>query len=154
MTQQAGIASEVRWKTATAVAAIAGIAVLASVMRWTQRDIRAAQRILAGLAAGKVSVTRAIHWEQLQAIDLDVGSTYAQLPNDIERRAYQQSFVANFAEGFRQAGGRMKAFRGWRIQSRQPERVVVAVDDTLRGKTLVLSLSASAPKRLEGVQWQ
>ena len=154
MTEQGIERHEPFWKAGYAAVTIAGVVLVAAAVRWTQRDVRAAQQILAGLAAGRPSVSQAIRWEHLRTLDADIGSAYAGLPNDHERQAYQQSFVAKFAEGFRQAGGYVKAFRGWRVQSRNAEQVVVAADYPLRGKTLLLSLSASGRRQLEGLQWQ
>lgn len=153
MTQQAIERRDLFWKAGCAAAAIVGIAAVAFLVRQGQWEVRLGQRVLRGLTKGDPRVSRLIHWEALNAWEADLGENYRRLPNDQEQRAYERSFITQFAEGFRQAKGSVRALTRWRVQGRQGGQTVVAVDDPPHGKTLLLSIGTGT-KQLEALQWQ
>lgn len=124
------------------------------IMRLRESDVRFCRALLEDLADGKPSVNRQIDWARLVALDVDVGATYAQLPSDQERARYRRAFIEHFSKGFRQAGGASKGFRHWRVHAREAQRVVVAADYEARQKTLLMTIPASGPKKLEAIRWQ
>ena len=132
---------------------IGGIGVLA--MRSGGNDVEFCRRTFRGLAEGRPGVHRRIEWERLKALGVDVGATYAKLPNEQERMQYRKAFIERFSEGFRRTGGKPEAFVGWRAQGRTDDgRVVVAADYEGKSKTLLLHLSGGWNKKLEAIQWQ
>jgi len=79
--------------------------------RLFKSDVVFCRGILQGLAEGNVSVASQIDWERLKAVGVDVGATYRSLTTSQDQQRYQRMFVQKFAEGFRQAGGRLAAGR-------------------------------------------
>ena len=124
------------------------------VMRDRASELRVCQDVLRGLIDGNPRINRSIAWERLRALGVDVGSAYRQLPNEQERSAYQRAFIALFAQGFRRANGQANGFSRWRVQRRAGERVIVAADYEPHHRTLLLTVPASGPKRIESMQWQ
>lgn len=135
---------------AYAVGMVAVVAVMASLLSLPGRPVRFCQRVFAGLVDGNVSVRRAIAWEQLNALDMDVGATYGQLSDPAEQAAYQRAFIQNFAEGFRQSGATRQALTNWR---RGPAGRVTAEYPDKRA-TVVFYLVGGLRMRLAGIQWQ
>lgn len=120
----------------------------------TRGEAAFCQSVFTKLAQGKGSVRTQIAWERLQALGMDVGTTYLQLATEQERRNYQDAFITQYAQAFRAAGGAPKAFTGWRIQEQREGQVIVAADYSAKQKTLLMSVPASGPKRVEAIQWQ
>jgi hypothetical protein len=140
--------------TGYAVLMVSAAALVAFVLQAGKRDVAFCQALFEDLASGKPSAQKRIDWEHLQALDVNVGATYASLPNEQERAKYRQAFVDSFSKGFRGAQGRVGAFTRWRIHERADDQVVVAADYAGKDKTLLLAVPASGNKRLEGIQWQ
>ena len=124
------------------------------VLRARTSELRVCRDVLRGLIDGSPSIGRSIDWEHLRALGVDVGATYRRLPNERERAGYRQAFIEQFTEGFHQARGVADGFRAWRVQQRADAAVVVAADYEAKRQTLLMSVSASEPKRVEGIQWQ
>lgn len=120
----------------------------------SRSDVTFCREVLTALAQGRPSVKPRIAWERLQAVGVDVGATYAQLPSDQDRAQYRQTFVESFSRGFQQSGGAVNGFRHWRVKERSNARVVIAVDYVEKGMTLLMTVPASGPKKLETIQWQ
>ena len=140
------------WPLSCGLMALVGVAIVAAVVRGIHGDVRMGQRVIEGLAGGNTAISRAIRWDRLRTLDVDVGAAYRRLPNDAERRAYEHSFIAQFAAGFRRAQGDAKAFTGWRVEGHQNGQTLVAVDYPPHHKTLLLTFGAG--RKLEGLQWQ
>lgn len=136
------------------VVVLAALAVVAVVMRLSQGEAGFCREVFRNLVNDRQAAQRQIDWEHLQAVGVDVGKTYTELPNDQARAQYRKAFVDNFAMGFRQAEGTLDSFRNWRVHARDGERVVVAVDYEAKHKTLLLSIPASGRRKLEAIQWQ
>lgn len=137
--------------SAVLVLAIGAVAVFA--MRGGS-DVEVCRRVFQGLAEGRPGVHRRIDWERLKALDVDVGATYAALPDNQERARYRQAFIERFAAGFQGTGGRPEAFVGWRAQGRTDDgRVVVAADYEGKHKTLLLGVSGGWRKKVVSIQW-
>lgn len=134
------------------VLVIAGVLLLA--LRVRESDAAACRAILTGLAQGKSFVARRIDWNHLTAMGVNVGETYTKLPDDKQRADYRQAFVTQFARGFQQSGARPKDFVRWRLERREQDRVVIAVDYPAKKKTLLMSLPSSGTKKLEDIRWQ
>jgi len=117
-------------------------------------DVAFCREVLKGLATSDMQVISKIDWEHLSAVGVDVGATYRALPTPQDRLRYERTFVQKFSEGFRQSGGRLEAFRDWRLQAREGDRALVAVESEAKQKTLVFSVSAARPKKVEAIQWQ
>ena len=113
-------------------------------------DIRFCRRVLGQLVNGNPSVSRVIDWAHLQALDVNVGATYAALPNQQEQLNYERAFVRNFAVGFRKSGGQLSAFTHWRAE---PDGTVSA-DYPAKHKTLVFRLTGSGRHQVDGIAWK
>ena len=120
----------------------------------SRSDVTFCREVLTALAQGRPSVKPRIAWERLQAVGVDVGATYTQLPSDQDRVQYRQTFVQSFSREFQQSGGAVNGFRRWRVKERLKGRVVVAADYVEKGMTLLMTVPASRPKRVESIQWQ
>ena len=140
-----------RLKLEYAVAAGLAVVVAMVVMNLVNSDVRWCQRVFAGLVKGNPSVRSAIAWDRFRAEDVDVGATYARLPNAQEQLGYQQGFIQSFSKGFQEEGGRLRSFTNWRAETDGS----VAVDYPAKQKTLLFHLSAEAGRRqLVGIGWQ
>ena len=137
-----------------AAVVIAVVAVGAGVARSRMSDVEVCRRLFQDLAIGSSSVERRIDWERLTALNADIGSIYRGLPNEQERRRYQQAFVANFSKSFQQTGARPEQFVRWRAEGRTPEQVVVAADYPQKNQALLLTVPARGKKRLQAIQWK
>ena len=132
---------------------LTAIAVVAAVMRLTQGEAGFCREVLRNLVNDRQSAQRQIDWEHLQAVGVDVGKTYTGLPDDQARAQYRKAFIDNFAMGFRRVEGNLSAFRNWRVQTRDGNRIVVAADYEAKHKTLLFSLPAVGGKKIEAIQW-
>lgn len=128
-------------------------AVVLAVVRMRQGDAQFAQRTLNGLIQGRVSVQRALDWEHLAALDMDVGQTYRGLPEG-ERTPYRRSFITGFAQGFQNSGANTTSFTHWRIHERGAQTVIIAADYPAKQKIMLMTLSTTGPKRVQAIQWQ
>lgn len=128
---------------------IAGIVFL---VRLKNQEIYLCQKVFTGLVKGSHRIEKVIDWQELKALDVDVGVTYSQLPNEKERSGYKKAFIANFSKGFKQAGGRLNLFTHWRIYERDAEKTVVAADYLGHNKTILFSVSKGR-KKLIAIQW-
>ena len=133
-----------------AVAIVLAVGVVAAILVLPGREVRLCKRLLGGLVQGKLSVGTGIAWDRLTALGMDVGAAYAQLPNLEEQAAYQEAFIQNFANGFRQSGATLKVFKHWRVQ----QDGTVAVDYPEKQRTLVFRLSSTKPLQLTGLAWE
>ena len=132
------------------VVVIAGVlmAALGGFYALSDPDVRLCHRVLAQLVNADLAVSRSIDWDHLQALDANVGATYAALQNREERVGYERAFIRNFAEGFRKSGGRLSAFTHWRAE---PDGTVSA-DYPAKQKTLVFRLSGR--RQVDGIAWK
>ena len=126
------------------------VVIIAALLRLSDRDVRFCRGVLHDLVMGRQSVQSRIDWERVTAMGVDIGATYAQLPNDGERAQYRRAFIRNFADGFRKSGGRLDGFTHWMVA---PDGTVSA-DYPAKGKTLVFHLSAGGHRQLEGIGWR
>ncbi|MBI4322872.1 MAG: hypothetical protein HY596_01205 [Candidatus Omnitrophica bacterium] len=129
------------------------VVALIGALRLTRSDVARCREVFQDLARGKRSVQQRIDWGQLHAIGVNVGATYAGLPDEGARVTYRRLFVEHFSKGFLQTGARLDEFVRWRVHERTPEQVVVAADYPAKQKTLLLTMAVSG-KKLEGIQWQ
>lgn len=124
------------------------------IMRRGAGDVEFCRTVLTGLVNGKPSVAQRLDWEHLNALGLDVGAAYTNLPNDEERKQYRQAFVRSVSSEFKRVGGTAKSFSRWRLHGREAGRVVVAAAFPAKGKTLLMTLPASGTKKVQALQWQ
>ena len=133
---------------------LGAIAVVMVIARLSQGEAGFCREVFRNLVDDRQSAQGQIDWEHLTAVGVDVGKTYTGLPNDQARAQYRKAFVDNFAMGFRRAEGNLSAFRNWRIQARDGDRIVVAADYETKHKTLLFSIPASGQRKVEAIQWQ
>lgn len=110
--------------------------------------------ILSSLVKGKYDVEKVIDWENLKALELNVGATYNKLRDAGEKLVYKKEFIRNFALGFQKGRGKLWSFRHWRIYSREGEKVVVAADYLGYNKTILFTLSKIGKSKLISLQWK
>ena len=135
--------------SAGVIGAIAAALVMGGFSLLSDPDIRFCRRALAQLVNMNLSVGRSIDWAHLQALEVNVGATYAALPSRQEQADYEQAFIRNFAGGFRKNGGRLDGFTRWRVASDG----TVSADYPAKQKTLVFHLSGGKGRQLEGLGW-
>ena len=135
-------------------ATLVGVVGLVLLLQPFHRDeVGFCRRMLGALTTGQWYVQSSIDWEQFQALGVDVGSAYRELPNEEERAKFRQAFIMQCAEGFRKEHGRLGDFINWRLQQRGPV-AMVAADYPLKQKTLLFQVSTIGEKRLQQLQWQ
>ena len=117
-------------------------------------DVGHGRDVFEGLAGGRASVSGAIDWTRLQALDINIGATYTQLKDDAERARYRTAFLTSFSQAFARIGGTASAFRGWRLASHKPGRLIIAADYPAKHKTILLGFADSGEKPLVSIQWQ
>ena len=130
------------------------LAVGAFVVRLRGSDVDFCRTLLHALATGQPGSARHIDWNHLQALQTNVGQTYAALPSEQERANYRRAFVQYFAEGFQAGGVSVDTFTHWRIHAREAGQVVVAVDNAAGTRTLLMRVTATGAQKLTGLQWQ
>lgn len=130
------------------------IASLLFIYQIKTQDINLARSVLTGLAGGRYGVEKYIDWENLKGLEVNVGATYNKFPNQIEKVGYKRSFIQNFAVGFKQAKGDLRAFTNWRVYSKNSSEVVVAADYQGRNKTLLFAIPAAGKKKITSIQWK
>lgn len=119
-----------------------------------ETDLQFTKRIFYGLCNGNRWVEKSIDWENLKAMEIDVGKAYSGIIAEKDRQGYRKMFFYNLSYTFKASGGRTSAFTNWRVESRDANTTVVAVD-TPSGKVLLLTLSYKGGKRkLSAIQWQ
>lgn len=133
---------------------LGAIAVVAVAMRLTQGETDWCRSVFMQLARGDQRVSRLIDWPHFQAVGVDVGATHNRMQGAKAKRQYEQMFIEGFAKGFAQAHGGPKDFQDWRVQAREPDAVVVAVDHRQSGRSLLLRVGTSGGRKLEAIQWK
>jgi hypothetical protein len=123
-------------------------------VRASGSDVTFCRSALENLARGKPAAQRQIDWTRLKALDVDVGAAYSQLPSEQEQRDYRRAFIARFADGFRQGGGKLDAFSQWRVAEPKDGMTVVAADVPATQRTLLFQISKASGRKLVGIQWQ
>jgi hypothetical protein len=98
-------------------------------------DIVFAREAVEGLLNGDAGVADAFDWENLIVPGADAGEAYSEMPDDEERKAFQQGFIEKFSASFKRSGASVGDLKNWREEAREGERTVVAVDTTT-GKTM------------------
>ena len=135
---------------------VLGLVVLAIlVLRNPQQDaVRWTRQTFELLVSGRSSAQARIAWERLSAVGVDVGATYAKLPNAREQAGYRQAFLRELASGFRRSGARAESFVNWRIMEQSDEAIVVAADFPAKQKTLLMTLTVGKPRQVTGIGWK
>ena len=156
---------------------VLGLVVLAIlVLRNPQQDaVRWTRQTFELLVSGRSSAQARIAWERLSAVGVDVGATYAKLPNAREQAGYRQAFLRELASGFRRSGARAESFVNWRIEEsaesaemkaqsaqnksaegaeRDARTMVVAADFPAKQKTLLMTLTVGKPRQVTGIGWK
>lgn len=118
------------------------------------QELHLCQKAFRGLVKGSYGVQKFIDWEHLQAVGVDVGNTYSKFANQKEKVDYKKGFMRGFPLGFKQTGGKLKAFVNWRIFSQDAQKTIIAVDYTSKNKTLLFTVSKYPKKKIVAIQWK
>lgn len=78
-------------------------------------DVWFARSVMTRLTQGVYSVRKEIDWPSLKMLERDIGTEYNQLTTDETRGAYERAFVKGFELSFKEQGGSLKFFGGWRF---------------------------------------
>src|SRR3989338_3435868 len=93
------------------------VALIVLVLRNPQQDaVRWTRQTFELLVSGRSSAQARIAWERLSAVGVDVGATYAKLPNARDQAGDRPAFLRALASGFRRSGARAESFVNWRIE--------------------------------------
>lgn len=136
--------------------AIVGVIILTVVLVFWQvknKDINFCRKVFYGMMRGDSKVENYVDWENFQAVGVDVGAAYRQLPDEKEKLAYRASFFKGFPAGFRKFSGKPEAFVNWRDYGVKDGKKIVAVD-YIYGKTLLFSISRLKGVKLYSIQWE
>jgi hypothetical protein len=116
------------------------LAALAVFVKTKNTDMDFCRSVFGGLAQGRFSADRMIDWQNLKALDQDIGADYRGLPNDAERLAFRRAFIRSFSTAFRGQGARARDFRDWRVYSREGQKVTVAADQIGKNKEIIKTI--------------
>lgn len=118
------------------------------------QEVNFAKKVFSGLIKGRFYVGQYIDWDNLQMLDVNAGETYRGLANNEEKINYRKTFISNFSRGFRENGGKYRAFTNWRIYAINNDTVTIAAYYPLHRKTILFTFSKSGGKKLTSIQWQ
>lgn len=117
-----------------------------------KNDVDFCRGIFEGLAEGRQSVQKLIDWKNMKALNVNIGETYNKYSDKKEKADYRENFIKSFSNGFKKAGGKFEAFSGWRLHQKDEFSAVVAAD--YKKKTLLLTISGYARRKLTDIQWE
>ncbi len=117
-----------------------------------KNDVDFCRGLFKSLIQGSQSAQKLIDWESLKAMGVDVGATYAKLPNAKEKTNYRKSFIKSLSQGFYNSGGQFRAFTNWRIYKHAGPGAIVAAD--YKQKTILFTLSEGEKRKLTAIQWE
>lgn len=140
------------WKYGAVVTAI--VLGLAWLPRLSKSPADFGRDTFQALAQGRLSARGAIDWASFTAVGIDVGQVYRSLPAPKQRAAYEREFIASFAKGFEEMGGRIEDFQRWRVIEQTEQHMIVAADVPSKRKTLLLRLPAQGRKRIIAINWR
>lgn len=107
-------------------------------------DIHFAETSFLYLLANSPDAEKNIDWEEFRIGDKDIGMTYKQLPNEIEKANFRKSFISELSSS--SGGRRLKEsvlsdeLKNWRIYKKEFNRTIVAVDGPT-GNRLLFTIS-------------
>jgi len=132
------------------------VATLLIILFWgrEKNDVELCRDIFNGLLSGRQSVQKFIDWDNFNALGLDMGSLYKKLPNKFEQSEYRKEFIKNLSTTFKRAGGRAQAFTNWRVFKTEGSKTIIAVDYTVKLKTMLFTLLGYPKKKLIDMQWE
>ena len=136
---------------------VLGLVLLTGVVfitRILNSDLYFAKKVFTGLVRGAPSAARMIDWPSFQALDLNVGESYAALPSIKDKSAYEKVFIKNFSTGFEKTGARFDSFIRWRVYGRDTGRVIIAADYPAKGKTLLFYINKIDRTKLVKLSWE
>ncbi len=122
--------------------------------RIRNQEMYFARSALYGLFKGNLGVAKQIDWQNLKMLGQDVGVIYNKLPDEREKKDFQAAFVRNFSRGFQASGAKLSSYANWRVDSRESDFTVVAVDDTAHKKTALVLISKIPKHKLAGLSWR
>ncbi|MFH1678770.1 MAG: hypothetical protein ABH914_04035, partial [Candidatus Omnitrophota bacterium] len=139
------------------IAVIIGVfLVAAAILFFTIReksDLQLCRDIFWDLLNGKQSVQKYIDWEKFQAIGINVGELYNQLPNASEQADFRKQLIKSLSMNFKLVGGKPEAFVDWREVSKEGENTVVSAYYTDKQETILFTLTGYEKKKLISMQW-
>ena len=113
-------------------------------------DMTFAKSTFEALAKGDSAVKEKIDWDILNSMGQNVGAAYVQLPSETEKVNFQNAFVTQFANAFREAGGSPDKFENWRVSYHDDFKTEVAADSG--GGTVTITVTERGGKeRVSGL---
>ncbi len=109
---------------------------------------------LAQLASGEVEADRAIDWEHLNALAMDVGAEYRKMPKGHEQTEYRRAFVEYFAQGFKASHGSLDQFTNWRVEAREKGWTTVMADYKDANLMLEFGVAHEGRPQIRSIQWR
>ena len=107
-------------------------------------DVKFCRSVLNGLIQGRASVSKHIDWENLSIMNLDAGAAYKKLPNDKEKKDYQQAFIKNFSLAFKKLGANINMFVNWKVYGISNNKITVSALDRKHNVPLYLQINKGA----------
>lgn len=114
-------------------------------------DVTFAKSTFESLARGDTSVAEKIDWETLNSLGIPVGQQYVAFANDADRTNFRKGFVTQFSASFRESGGSVDSFTGWRVTSHDETNTKVTADTT-KGRLNLTVSKRDGKERLSAIE--
>jgi hypothetical protein len=112
----------------TFLAAVSTLALTQCEKASSKADMSFAKNTFESLAKGDSAVKEKIDWDTLTSMGQNVGAAYVQLPSETEKVNFQNAFITQFSNAFREAGGSPDKFENWRVSYHDDFKTEVAAD--------------------------
>jgi hypothetical protein len=116
-------------------------------------DVGFCRSTFIGLLKGNQGIADRIAWDELKAMDVDVGATYRQLPTDKEKRDYRKAFVTRCAKGFYMTAGKVKDFVEWHLFQESNKEFVVTARYLRVNKNIYITAVRGVRTRIIAINW-
>jgi len=133
---------------------VAVVIIVAFFLTTGDPDLSFGRSVFYGLIKGDESVKKAIDWDSLKALGVEVGANYSKLPPGREKEQYKKAFIINCGLGFQSISTVSGSFVNWRLR-RSDNQIAVVAADSVGGSTLLLTISKKDKKRkLISIDWE
>ena len=120
----------------------------------TKSEIDSCKSVFNGLIQGKFSVAKSIDWENLKALEGDVGAPYRSFTGEKAKDGFRRAFIKSFSLGFKRGQGRISDFNNWRLYAKDSDKTVIAADCPKYKKILLFAFSKNNPSKLISLEWK
>lgn len=109
-------------------------------------DVDFAKTNFTALTEGDTTMQTALDWDNFKSSGINVGEIYAKMPDETQKSAFRESFIAGFSKSFKDSGARASDVSNWRVETESPAQTVV-IGTAASGKTIAITVGKSAGER-------